>query len=82
MIARIVSDVLPLFFQEDCRRVRAHDESQSKTLGMKIWYTVPAMGLSQLGTTVSSSVEDGRVKTRMYSLVNSPSLLCVTQSSS
>jgi len=30
MIARMVSDALPLFFQEDSRRVRAREEEAEK----------------------------------------------------
>jgi len=30
MIARVVSDALPLFFQEDRRRVRAREEKTEK----------------------------------------------------
>lgn len=48
MIARTVSDALPLFFQEDSRRVRAREEEAKKATregGRKeIWATVSERG--------------------------------------
>lgn len=51
------SGVLPLFFQEDCRRVRTHEETfESKakqSTGCRDEDLVFSLGLNQLGTTAS-----------------------------
>jgi len=49
MIARMVSDALPLFFQEDSRRVRAREEEAETAtreggVGKKLYVTVSERG--------------------------------------